>query len=127
MWVRNITIGTVTALAVVAGAAPAHATPPMPRDHVATVAHPADSKPVPQAPADAYRPGHPRTVGKPRPATGSAERPLTSGWQLAFSASQTTVWPTQYSTLTPTVVTNIGPTPYYLLIFDIGSSPNSTS
>lgn len=130
MWVRNITIGAVTALAVVAGAAPAHATPPMPQalaDNKPVAQALANSKPVPQAPADAYRPGHPRMVGKPRPATGSAERPLTSGWQLTFSASQTTVWPTQYSTLTATVGTNIGPTPYYLLIFDIGGSPNSTS
>jgi hypothetical protein len=133
MRVRTMTIGAVTALAVVAGAAPAHATSPMPSEHAATVDqptsnHPSTGKPAPPAPADAYRPGHPRMIGKPRPPAGSAERaPAASGWQLAVSASQTMLWPTQYSTLTATVGTDLGRTPYYLLIFDTGSSPNGTS
>src|SRR5262249_15191977 len=59
---------------------------------------------------------------------GAAERPLlVTDWQLTFSASQTTLWPTQYSTLTATVGTNVGPTPYYILIFDTGSGPNGTT
>src|SRR5690242_8902921 len=124
MWVRNVTIGAMTALAVVAGAAPAHAGPAPAR---ATPPVPAAGKPVPPAPADAYRPGHPRVVGKPRPAAGNVARPATSGWQLTFSASQTMLWPTQYSTLTATVGTNVGPTPYYILIFDVGTSPNGNS
>jgi hypothetical protein len=128
MRVRSITIGALTALAVVAGAVPAHATPPMPREHAATVDHSTAGKPAPQVPADAYRPGHPLVVGKPRPAAGGAQRrPAVSGWQLTLSASQTTLWPTQYSTLTATVGTNVGPTPYYILIFDTGTSPNSSS
>jgi hypothetical protein len=134
MRVRIITIGAVTALAVVAGAAPAHATPPMPRGHGATVSHattvdhPATGKPVPRAPADAYRPGHPRVVGKNRSPAGSAERPLAApGWQLTVSASQTTLWPTQYSTLRASVGTDVGPTPYNILVFDTGSTPNGTS
>jgi hypothetical protein len=132
MRVRTLAIGAVTALAVVAGTVPAHATP-LPREHAATVDHPTvdhptAGKPVPQAPADAYRPGHPRVVGKPRPAAGGAERPLVAaGWQLTLSASQTTLWPTQYSTLTATVGTDVGPTPYYILIFDTGPGPNGTS
>jgi hypothetical protein len=126
MRVRTITIGALTALAVVAGAVPAHAVPS--RAYAATVDQPAAGKPVPRAPADAYRPGHPRVVGKSGHQAGGADRPLdTSGWQLTLSASPTTLWPTQYSTLTATIGTNIGPTAYYLLIFDTGTSPNGGS
>jgi len=127
MRVRTIAIGAVTALAVVADAAPAHANPPMPREHAATVNQPVTGKPVPQPPADAYRPGQPRTVGKPQPAGGGAHSLAASGWQLTVSASQTILWPTQYSTLMATVGTDVGPTPYYILIFDTGRGPNGTS
>jgi hypothetical protein len=139
MRIRTITIGAVTALAVatvVTGGAPANATPSRPATHAATAAqataaHPLTAKPAPQAPADAYSPGHPRELGKPkRPAggAGSAERALTgSGWQLTVSASQTSLWPTQYSTLTASIGTDVGPTPYYLLVYDTGASPNGTS
>jgi hypothetical protein len=130
MRVRKTIIGLVTAViavAVIEGAAPAQAAPPTPTDHAAPAGHPTTGKPVPQAPADAYRPGHPRVVEKPRTSPDGAQRSLVTDWRLTVSASATTLWPTQYSTLQATVGTDVGPTPYYILIFDTGPGPNGTS
>ena len=39
-------------------------------------------------------------------------------WSVSLSASSTSLWPTQYTTLTATSNNNVGPTPYYLGIYD---------
>jgi hypothetical protein len=39
-------------------------------------------------------------------------------YTVSLSASSTSLWPTQYTTLTATTNSDIGPTPYYLEIFD---------
>jgi hypothetical protein len=44
--------------------------------------------------------------------------PLGGSWAVNLSASSTFLWPTQYSTLTATANVNVGPTPYYISIYD---------
>lgn len=39
-------------------------------------------------------------------------------WSAGLSASSTSLWPTQYTTLTATANQDVGPTPYYLSIYD---------
>lgn len=40
------------------------------------------------------------------------------GWTVSLSASSTNLWPQQYSTLTATANADVGPTPYYISIYD---------
>lgn len=40
-------------------------------------------------------------------------------WTVALTASPTLLWPDQYTTLTATASTDVGPTPYYLRIYDL--------
>jgi hypothetical protein len=44
--------------------------------------------------------------------------PLTS-WSVSLTVSPNVLWPTQYSTLTATANSDVGPTPYYLRIYDV--------
>ncbi len=39
-------------------------------------------------------------------------------WSVGLSASSTNLWPKQYSTLTATANADVGPTPYYISIYD---------
>jgi hypothetical protein len=43
--------------------------------------------------------------------------PLTS-WSVTLTASPNLLWPTQYSSLTATANADVGPTPYYIEIFN---------
>jgi hypothetical protein len=47
-------------------------------------------------------------------------RPLdpAGGWTVTLVASSNVLWPTQYSTLTATANADVGPTPYYISIYD---------
>jgi hypothetical protein len=44
--------------------------------------------------------------------------PLTS-WSVSLTASPNLLWPAQYSSLTATANADVGPTPYYLRIYDV--------
>ncbi len=46
-----------------------------------------------------------------------AVQPLTA-WTVSLTDSSNLLWPTQYSTLTATANMDVGPTPYYLRIYD---------
>ncbi|MGA2824595.1 MAG: hypothetical protein ABSF03_00575 [Streptosporangiaceae bacterium] len=52
---------------------------------------------------------------KPR---GLRENAPVSTWTVTLTANPNLLWPTQYSTLTATASTDVGPTPYYLRIYD---------
>jgi hypothetical protein len=41
------------------------------------------------------------------------------GWAVTLSTSPATLWPTQFSTLTATANADVGPTPYYIRIYDM--------
>lgn len=78
--------------------------------------------------ADHERPGlAPDKPSPVRPATTSgtqakpprtSEMVTTSSWSVSLSATSTYLWPTQYTTLTATANQDVGPTPYYIRIFD---------
>lgn len=61
------------------------------------------------------------TISQEVPAKGDAHgnvvHPDTT-WTLSLAASSNNLWPTQSSTLTATTNMNVGPTPYYIEIFD---------
>jgi hypothetical protein len=42
-----------------------------------------------------------------------------SSWSVTLTASSTQLWPTQYSTLTATANGDVGPTPYYIRLYDV--------
>ncbi len=44
-----------------------------------------------------------------------------SAFSVSLSASATTLWPTQTATLTATANQNVGPTPYFIRIYDIST------
>lgn len=73
-------------------------------------------KPAPTAPAP-NRKDAPKAVHNGATANG-AVTPAINGWTVSLSASSTYLWPTQYSTLTATANADVGPTPYYLSIYD---------
>jgi hypothetical protein len=52
------------------------------------------------------------------PSILSAAPASASTWIVTLTASKTTLWPTQNTTLTATANANVGPTPYYLRIYD---------
>jgi len=81
-----------------------------------------------QAWADDERPGlAPDKPSPVRPATSSgtqAKPPRTSGmvttagWTVTLSVTSNYLWPTQYTTITATANQDVGPTPYYIRIWD---------
>jgi hypothetical protein len=74
------------------------------------------AKPVPVRPPIAPGTGAGAVIGaKPHHAMTAA--PLT-GWTVSLAATSTWLWPTQYSVITATANMNVGPTPYYLRIYD---------
>ncbi len=42
-----------------------------------------------------------------------------AAWSVGLSATSTNLWPKQYTTLTATANQNVGPTPYYISIYDV--------
>ncbi|MBM9506530.1 hypothetical protein [Actinacidiphila acididurans] len=98
----------------VAGAVPAGAdAPPAAKTVVA--------KPRPVPPAGVAV----GTVNVPKPRTThpthSAMAPM-AGWSVSLTASTSALWPTRYTTLTATASADVGPTTYYIIIYnDAGS------
>jgi hypothetical protein len=76
------------------------------------------AKPNPNPPADAWDPTTgPKITPKPPPTPGTAVAPL-AAWTVSISASSRYLWATQYTTLTATANQDVGPTPYWLSIYD---------
>jgi len=73
-------------------------------------------KPVPRPPVFSSGAGIGAAIpAKPR--SVHANGPL-AAWSVSLAASSNDLWPTQYSTLTATASQDVGPTPYYLRIYD---------
>jgi hypothetical protein len=89
----------------------------------------AAASPAPTAPVGAHigKPVPVRPPSSPGAGLGAAipakphyareVAPLTA-WSVSLTASPNWLWPTQYSTLTATANMNVGPTPYYLRVYD---------
>jgi hypothetical protein len=58
------------------------------------------------------------TVAAPMPFKGRHSPQALAPWTVSLAASPEALWPTQYSTLTATTNQELGPTPYYLSIYD---------
>ncbi|MFL5349558.1 MAG: hypothetical protein ACJ8AT_32585 [Hyalangium sp.] len=74
-------------------------------------------KPVPVAPP--VQPGV--TMGSelpPKPRLSPGMRSAATTWTVKMSATSSYLWPTQYTTLTATASADVGPTPYYIRIWD---------
>ena len=73
-------------------------------------------KPVPVRPPSSPGAG----LGAAIPAKPDHAREVTplTAWSVSLTASSNWLWPTQYSTLTATANMDVGPTPYYLRIYD---------
>lgn len=102
-------------LLLAAGAAfavvpPASAALPAPAHHVV--------KPAPTPPANAWHPGRgPLSTAKPKHADTQV-RPAVTPSVVGLSASLNQQWATFYVTITATTNADLGPTPYYLSIWD---------
>lgn len=55
-------------------------------------------------------------AGKPQPGNSIG---VQQTWSVRLTASPTVLWPYQYSTLTATASADVGPTPYYIRIYDL--------
>jgi hypothetical protein len=82
---------------------------------------PAADKPQPVQPRHApgtatgsALPAKPARRAGAAPAAGAAD-----AWSVGLTANATMLWPTQYVTLTATSNMDVGPTPYYLRIYDV--------
>jgi len=92
----------------------------------ASVAHAASdqadsaTKAAPVAPKDSPNGVTAPVASKESQKEGQAQRSLTPAlaYTASLSASSTNLWPKQYSTLTATTNQDVGPTPYYLSIYD---------
>ncbi|HEX4417888.1 MAG TPA: hypothetical protein VH165_08315 [Kofleriaceae bacterium] len=60
----------------------------------------------------------------PKPHVVSAALSPRISWQTTVTASATSVWPTQYITVTTTANADVGPTPYYIRIYENTTPPN---
>lgn len=110
-----VTATSMTLAGAPSGAAPADPPPSKPSagDRVA--------KPQPLLPPDAYDPAKgPRITPKPKNAPRSEMRPL-DAWSVSLTTSNNFPWPTQYVTVTATANQDVGPTSYYLSIYDYGA------
>jgi hypothetical protein len=103
--------GIVVPGLALAGAAPASASP-------ATAAAAHASKPVPPPPPPSTPGAGLGNAIPAKPHRATVPRPGTAGWTVTLTASPDPQWPTEYSTLTATTNMNVGPTPYYLRIYD---------
>jgi hypothetical protein len=84
--------------------------------HAVTQAVTQTGKPVPVRPPSSPGAGNGAAIPA-KPHGLRTEGPLTA-WTVSLTASSNDLWPTQYSTLTATTNMNVGPTPYYLRIYD---------
>ncbi|HYS36493.1 MAG TPA: hypothetical protein VEO01_12780 [Pseudonocardiaceae bacterium] len=90
------------------------------------VTAPATTRPVPAPPADAWDPAAgPRTIPKPHRGSAPLTQPLVA-WTVNIGASSTSLWPTQWSTITATTNQDLGPTPYYLIIVQLASGSGAS-
>jgi hypothetical protein len=108
--------GLLVASAATAAASPVAATAvgsPAPR---VTATATQAGKPVPVRPPSS--PGAGAGASIPAKPHGLRESSLPSTWTVTLTASPNLLWPTQYSTLTATASTDVGPTPYYVRIYD---------
>lgn len=107
-----LTLGIASSLAVAGPVASAEGDPP---GSLAPVV-----KPAPAPPPDAWNPdAGPAIVAKPNGDKGSNGAPLTA-WTASITASPDRLWPREYSTVTATTNQELGPTPYYLSIYQSG-------
>jgi hypothetical protein len=83
---------------------------------VARTAAGGTAKPVPTRPPSSPGAGIGAAIPA-KPHRSGQVRPLTA-WTVTLTASPSLLWPTQYSTLTATANMDVGPTPYYLRIYD---------
>ena len=107
--------GLLLASAAAASASPLTATAASAPARVAAAATQA-GKPVPVRPPSSPGAG----IGASIPAKPHGLRensPLTT-WTVTLTASPNLLWPTQYSNLTATANMDVGPTPYYLRVYD---------
>ncbi|MDI1448504.1 hypothetical protein [Polyangium sp. 6x1] len=88
-------------------------------DDIRDLVEPAERKPVPVRPplapnviTDAELPEKPEHDKKSNPASSL------SGWTVNLTATPDTLWPTEWSKLRATTNNQLGPTPYYLAIYD---------
>lgn len=88
---------------------------------VATAAAAPAIKPVPTAPTKTVLSAPVPSKEQVRP---SAVAQPAVAWTASLGASSTSLWPTQYSTLTATTNQDVGPTPYYLSIYDTSAGTN---
>jgi hypothetical protein len=108
--------GLLAASAVTAAASPVAVTAATSAaNRVAIAAAPA-GKPVPVRPPSS--PGAGTGASIPAKPYGLRENQPLSTWTVSLTASSNLLWPTLYSTLTATANMDVGPTPYYLRIYD---------
>jgi hypothetical protein len=110
---RLLAVPVVAAVLVLVGGGPAMAV----TTDSATPARTANViKPAPVPPANAYHPGtRPTIAPKPHRTHGASPQ---LAWSLTLTASPSTLWPTQYTTLTAVTNQDVGPTPYYISIYE---------
>jgi hypothetical protein len=80
-------------------------------------------KPKPAPPGNAYPAVKPVTVPKPARSAHAGQqavRPM-AGWGLSMTASSYRLWGTQTSTLNATTSFDVGPTAYWILIYEDGN------
>jgi hypothetical protein len=80
-------------------------------------APPKKPTPILQAP-----PPSPNTVTAPLPFKNRKSVQQLAPWSVSLSASPYHPWPTQYATLTATSNQDVGPTPYYISIYDLSTN-----
>lgn len=109
-------IRTLLPLALISGLFTAAAVPAVASAASAAPAHTTVTKPSVPAPPTGVAVG---TVRVPKPAGSHAKaaNPM-AAWSVTLTASSTSMWPTQYTTLTATASNDVGPTPYYIYIYN---------
>lgn len=86
----------------------------------------ASAAPAPQTASQKQTPSAPRDSdnGVTGPVASKSQAPSAkalapAAWSVGLTASSTNLWPKQYSTLTATANQNVGPTAYYISIYDV--------
>ena len=87
----------------------------------------AESPATTQKPAHAQSAPTPTKLDAPVPSKDDSKAALTTpavSWTVSLSANTTNLWPEQFATLTATANADVGPTPYYLSIYDLTAHSN---
>lgn len=79
------------------------------------------AKPAIAAPGSIHNTFDSQIAGKGQRGSRAAILPAIA-WSVSLTASSNNLWPDQYSTLTATANQDVGPTPYYLEIYDLTSA-----